>query len=78
MKVETRFYLLPIGSDRIVYLFGCLIVFKIRFLRTWQSSPIFVAISTTFALLVSTVGRNRVYHFVIYTSYIIPCIKPEL
>jgi hypothetical protein len=29
-KVETKLYLLPIGPDRIVYLFGCLVVFKIR------------------------------------------------
>ena len=29
-KVETKLYLFPIGPDRIVYLFGCLIVFKIR------------------------------------------------
>ena len=29
-KVESKLYLLPIGPDRIVYLFGCLIVFKIR------------------------------------------------
>ena len=29
-KVETKLYLLPIGPDIIVYLFGCLIVFKFR------------------------------------------------
>ena len=29
-KVETKLYLLPIGPDIIVYLFGCLIVFKSR------------------------------------------------
>ena len=29
-KVETKLFLLPIGPDIIVYLFGCLIVFKIR------------------------------------------------
>ena len=29
-KVETKIYLLPIGPDIIIYLFGCLIVYKIR------------------------------------------------
>ena len=32
---RTKLYLLPIGPDRIVYLFGCLIVFKIRSLVTF-------------------------------------------
>ena len=30
LLIETKLYLLPIGPDIIVYLFGCLIVFKIR------------------------------------------------
>ena len=41
-KVETKLHLLPIGPDRIVFLFDCLIVFKIRSLDLGMKWAIWV------------------------------------
>ena len=49
-KVETKMYLLPIGPKRIVWLLGCLIVFKIRSLFTFKNPCCINALIKPFCL----------------------------